>query len=80
MIRTHLSVGAGVELRGSEDVQHRAELNTQNGGPAMGTILYAVEGKGNDTGTPFISLNSAICSSVSWSAMVASCFVVSKQL
>jgi hypothetical protein len=46
-----------VELRGSEDVQHRVELNTQNGGPAMGTILYAVEGKGNDTGTPFISLN-----------------------
>jgi hypothetical protein len=57
MIRTHLSVGAGVELRGSEDVQHRAELNTQNGGPAMGTILYAVEGKNNEAGTPFISLN-----------------------
>jgi hypothetical protein len=57
MIRTHLTVGAGVELRGSEDVQHRVELNTQNGGPAMGTILYAVEGKGSDTGTPFIYLN-----------------------
>jgi len=57
MIKTHLTVGPGVELRGSEDVQHRTELNTQNGGPAMGTILYAVEGKGNENGTPFISLN-----------------------
>ncbi|RPJ30056.1 MAG: hypothetical protein EHM35_12935, partial [Planctomycetaceae bacterium] len=57
MIKTHLTVGAGVELRGSEDVQHRPELNTQNGGPAMGTLLYAVEGKGSDAGTPFIYLN-----------------------
>jgi hypothetical protein len=57
MVRTHLTVGAGVELRGSGDVQHRTELNTQNGGPAMGTILYAIEGKNNENATPFIYLN-----------------------
>ena len=59
-INTHLTVPAGVELRGAEDVPHRVERNTQNGGPAMGTIFYAVENKGvanPDTATPFIMLN-----------------------
>jgi hypothetical protein len=62
MISTHLTVPAGVELRGSEDVPHRTEVNTQNGGPAMGTIFYAVEGKGTanpNSATPFILLNGA---------------------
>lgn len=44
-----LSVPAGVELRGSDDVPHRGTEN----GPASGTILLATE-----TGTtPFITLN-----------------------
>lgn len=58
-INGHLSIPAGVELRGSDDVPHRAAKY----GPASGTILYAYEGRGTanpDTATPFIMLNGAI--------------------
>ncbi|MFD0711490.1 glycosyl hydrolase family 28-related protein [Paenibacillus sp. GCM10027626] len=57
-INTHLTVPAGVQLRGSDDVPHRAAKY----GPASGTILYAYEGKGTatpDMDTPFIQLNGA---------------------
>ncbi|MCC3371875.1 glycosyl hydrolase family 28-related protein [Cohnella sp. REN36] len=54
----HLTVPAGVELRGSDDVPHRAAVY----GPSTGTILYAYEGRGTanpDAATPFILLNGA---------------------
>jgi len=43
-----LKVPSGVELRGSSDVPH----HTQNGG----TVLLATDGKGDEEGTPFVSL------------------------
>jgi hypothetical protein len=57
-VNTHLNVPAGVELRGSDDVPHRAMLM----GRGTGTVLYAIEGQGTgspDTATPFILLNGA---------------------
>jgi len=52
----HLSVPAGVELRGSDDGAHRGMV--LDGAP--GTILFAYEGKGTatpDAAAPFILLN-----------------------
>lgn len=57
-VETHLNVPANVELRGSDDVPHRAMLM----GRGTGTVLYAVEGRGTthpDDATPFIVLNGA---------------------
>ncbi len=54
----HLTVPAGVELRGSDDVPHRAMLM----GRGTGTVLLAYEGRATatpDTATPFILLNGA---------------------
>ena len=44
-VRRHLMVPAGVELRGSDDVPHRAMYL----GSAPGTILFAYEGRGTST-------------------------------
>jgi hypothetical protein len=55
-INSHLVVPAGVELRGSDDVPHRAMLM----GRATGTILLAVEGRGTadpNNAAPFILLD-----------------------
>jgi hypothetical protein len=55
-VHGHLSVPAGVELRGSDDRPHRGMV--LDGAP--GTILFAYEGKGTatpDAATPFILLN-----------------------
>lgn len=55
-INTHLIVPAGVELRGSDDVTHRAMLM----GRGTGTVLLAFEGRGTtdpDGASPFILLN-----------------------
>lgn len=55
-VRGHLTVPAGVELRGSDDVPHRAMVLDG----ASGTILLAYEGKGTadpNRATPFILLN-----------------------
>jgi hypothetical protein len=45
IVRGHLRVPAGVELRGSDDVPHRA----MSLGAATGTTLLAFEGRGTDT-------------------------------
>ena len=55
-ISTHLTVPAGVELRGSDDIPHRAMLM----GRGIGTVLLAFEGRGApdpDGASPFIFLN-----------------------
>ncbi len=55
-IKTHLVIPAGVELRGSDDVPHRAMLM----GRGTGTILLAVEGRATanpNNAAPFILLN-----------------------
>jgi hypothetical protein len=55
-IKGHLVVPAGVELRGSDDIPHRATILSG----ASGTILYAYEGKSTatpDADAPFILLN-----------------------
>jgi hypothetical protein len=55
-VRGHLTVPAGVELRGSDDVLHRAMFL----GGAPGTMLLAYEGKGTpqpNLATPFLLLN-----------------------
>jgi Pectate lyase superfamily protein len=55
-ISTHLTVPAGVELRGSDDVPHRAMLM----GRGTGTVLLAFEARGTpdpDGAAPFIFLN-----------------------
>ncbi|BBH23672.1 hypothetical protein Back11_50170 [Paenibacillus baekrokdamisoli] len=52
----HLTVGANVQLRGSDDIPHRAAVY----GSATGSILYAYEGRGTstpDTDAPLILLN-----------------------
>jgi len=49
-INTHLTVPTGVELRGIWDVPHHTT--------SYGSIIYAIEGKNNASGTPFISLES----------------------
>lgn len=55
-VRRHLIVPAGVELRGSDDVPHRAMYL----GSAPGTILFAYEGRGTltpETAPPLLLLN-----------------------
>ncbi|MFD0711488.1 glycosyl hydrolase family 28-related protein [Paenibacillus sp. GCM10027626] len=55
-VEGHLVVPAGVELRGSEGVPHRAAVY----GSSTGTILYAYEGRGtktSETDQAFITLN-----------------------
>jgi hypothetical protein len=49
-INSHLLVPTGVELRGIWDVPHHTI--------SKGSVLFAYEGKYNETGTPFISLQS----------------------
>jgi hypothetical protein len=51
MIATHLNIPANVALQG---VWHAPPTNTHESG---GTTLLAVEGAGNEAGTPFITLN-----------------------
>jgi hypothetical protein len=55
-INTHLTIPAGVELRGSDDVPHRAMLM----GRGTGTVLLAFESRATsdpDGATPLIFLN-----------------------
>jgi hypothetical protein len=55
-VNSHLVVPAGVELRGSDDVPHRAMLM----GRGTGTILLVIEGRGiadPDRAAPFILLD-----------------------
>ena len=55
-VETHLTVPPGVELRGSDDVPHRAMLM----GRGTGTVMYALEGRGTadpDGAAPFILLD-----------------------
>ncbi len=49
-INTHLLVPTGVELRGIWDVPHHTI--------SKGSVLFAYEGKYNEKGTPFLSLQS----------------------
>lgn len=51
-IASHLSIGAGVELRGASDGAHHYGTNPR------GTVLLASEHRNNTAGTPFITLGS----------------------
>lgn len=57
-VNSGLTVPAGVELRGADDVPHRAQIN--GGGISTGTIIYAYGGRATtapDTAMPLITLN-----------------------
>ncbi len=58
-IRGHLSIPESVELCGSFDAPPRSNFSTGTLEKEKGSILLAYEGKGDETGEPFITLNRA---------------------
>jgi hypothetical protein len=59
VIRGHLNIPESVELCGSFDAPARSNFSTGTLEKEKGTILLAYEGKGDETGEPFITLNRA---------------------
>jgi hypothetical protein len=51
LIKTHLSIPAGITLKGVAEAPPRTDT--------FGSVLLAVEGKGKEDGAPFISMNSS---------------------
>jgi hypothetical protein len=59
VIRGHLNIPESVELCGSFDAPARSNFSTGTLEKEKGTILLAYEGKGDENGQPFITLNRA---------------------
>lgn len=63
LIKTHLNIPPSVTLEGTwrapatVNKYHKEQGNPASGPDLTGSVLLAVEGKGSEEGTPFISLN-----------------------